>query len=248
MKVTLKWLSSSWRAARPWLAGAGLGLGLGGCAAPLEKPQAPAPAKVLWGQQPGAASQQGEPAPTAETKPDQAPPAEPSFTEDGAIDLDALAARTEQPKPGPKAQPTPQPGPKAQPGPRPKPEPKADLEAEAPASDPLAAELRRRRAEKAAREKKAARSEPPEKSAAAAPASPSYTGTNPCQAVSFSVERVRQACASGGRAAAKRVMKDAIGKATATGQSLRCSDCHANQRDYTLKSDAVAELKRWLAI
>jgi hypothetical protein len=41
-------------------------------------------------------------------------------------------------------------------------------------------------------------------------------------------------------------MKDAIGKATATGQLLKCVDCHSSQRDYALKSNAVADLKRWL--
>jgi hypothetical protein len=41
-------------------------------------------------------------------------------------------------------------------------------------------------------------------------------------------------------------MKDAIGKATATGQSLKCSNCHVDQRDYGLKSNAAEDLKRWL--
>jgi hypothetical protein len=84
------------------------------------------------------------------------------------------------------------------------------------------------------------------KSETEAPSASTYKGSDPCRAASFSVARVREACDSGGRAAAKRVMKDAIGKATATGQTLKCSNCHANQRDFTLKADAVAELKRWL--
>jgi hypothetical protein len=41
-------------------------------------------------------------------------------------------------------------------------------------------------------------------------------------------------------------MKDAIGNATASGQSLRCTNCHTNQRDYALKPDAVSDLARWL--
>lgn len=123
------------------------------------------------------------------------------------------------------------------------------------ATDPLALELQKRRAaakaraEARAEEEGKARDPDARKNEAEAgeePAASAYKGNDPCRASSFSVERVRVACASGGRAAAKRVMKDAIGKATATGQSLRCTNCHANQQDYTLKADAVADLKRWL--
>lgn len=75
---------------------------------------------------------------------------------------------------------------------------------------------------------------------------PTYDGPDPCRAQSFSVARVREACATGGRLAAKRVMKDAITRAIAMSQRLACTDCHENQRDYTLKPNAVADLERWL--
>jgi hypothetical protein len=169
------------------------------------------------------------------------------------IDLDALPAKA-APKPAPRAEPEPAPVAAAEEEAEAEEEPaaKAEPEPEPPSNDPLAVELRKRRAQASARsearkekspakKKKAKRAADDETAAAA-----SYKGSDPCRAAKFSVARVREACASGGRAAAKRVMKDAIGKATATGQTLKCSNCHSNQRDYALKADAVAELKRWL--
>jgi hypothetical protein len=128
-------------------------------------------------------------------------------------------------------------------------------EPESPASDPLAAELRKRRAQAKARSDSKSDSNGDAKSdeaanrkrvAAAAPAKPDYGGSDPCRATSFSLSRVRDACATGGRTGAKRVMKEAIGKATATGQLLKCSNCHENQSEYTLRSNAAADLQRWL--
>jgi hypothetical protein len=182
------------------------------------------------------------------------------------IDLDAPKAA---PKPAPSA--APKPAPSAAPTPARAPEPeaapvaeeeeaeeeeeepaaKAEPEPEPPSSDPLAAELRKRRAQAKARAEAKKEKAPPKRTKKKAKpeadnAVASYKGSDPCRATKFSVARVREACASGGRAAAKRVMKDAIGKATATGQLLKCSNCHSNQNDYALKADAVAELQRWL--
>ncbi len=190
-----------------------------------------------------------------------------------AIDLDALAAEKAAPKPKPASKPKPAPPPRAA-APAPKVAEKAAQEpaeekeeAEAPVAkaapepapadlgtDPLALELRKRREAAKARAEargetakgKKSSSKKNDAAEAAEPAASAYKGSDPCRATSFSLDRVRDACANGGRAAAKRVMKDAIGKATATGQSLRCTNCHANQNDYTLKGDAVADLKRWL--
>lgn len=120
-------------------------------------------------------------------------------------------------------------------------------DSEAAAAAKLAAELeKRRKAAKAQTEDEGETSE--DEAAPPEPPASGYTGPDPCRAHSFSVERVREACATGGRPAAKRVMKDAITKAIATSHSLGCSDCHANQRDYALKPKAVAELKRWLEV
>jgi hypothetical protein len=202
----------------------------------------PEPAKVTWGpsnsSEADRESESGSPEPQREAAtpvksagekaapPAPEPEADTSEDVEGAIDLDAMAAAKAA-------------------------ENTAEPETEPPpAADPVAAELQRRRAEKArrtaknkkGRSKKAAAPRP----SSSEPAAGAYTGSDPCRASKFSVPRVREACENGGRPAAKRVMKDAIGKATATGQLLKCSDCHSNQRDYALKSNAVAELKRWL--
>jgi hypothetical protein len=233
-------------------------LGLSACGGQPEVVRSPAPAKVTWGQseapstpdepasarkatgkkpapaepsagEPSAGEPSAEPR-AAERSPAEASPAEASPVMPGDIDLDATTSTAES-------------------------EPKTEDEAPeparaAPASDPLALELQKRRTAADARTTSKAKSKPKpsssKKSASVTPTASTYTGSDPCKATSFSLPRVRDACASGGRPAAKRVMKDAIGKATATGQSLKCSDCHANQRDYALKSEAVAELSRWL--
>jgi hypothetical protein len=109
----------------------------------------------------------------------------------------------------------------------------------------LAEELEKRR-EAAKAQTGAEETEAPIPKEEDAPAAPAYTGPDPCRATSFSVERVREACAAGGRASAKRVMKDAVTRAIAMSHSLGCDDCHLNQRDFTLKPNAVADLKRWL--
>lgn len=227
----------------------GASVGLGACGGTPEVARSPAPAKVKWADSdapaaPEEAAASEELAASEEAKPAAraAPPA-PEESSPTEIDLDAPVSK---PPPAPPAPPPPPPvaaeendaedDEEAAPG------------APAPAANPLAAELQRRRLEK---QRKANKGKKPKakKVASASPAEPAaggYTGSDPCRAKSFSVPRVREACAAGGRAAAKRVMKDAIGKATATGQSLKCSNCHSNQRDYALKSDAVAELERWL--
>jgi len=253
-----------------WLAAAmSLGLGFAACGGSNDVARPTGPVKkVAWN---GAADAPAEEAPAAEESEEKAEkPAAPAKkaapepeadSEDlvaggNAIDLDALPAKTPS-KPAPRAQPEPKPEEPAaaaeeeeeaeqEPVAKPEPEP------EAPSNDPLAAELRKRRAQAKARsEAKKDEEKAPKKKKAkassedAAPAA-SYKGSDPCRAANFSVSRVRDACASGGRPAAKKVMKDAISKATATGQLLKCSDCHSNQKDYSLKSAAVADLKKWL--
>jgi len=138
--------------------------------------------------------------------------------------------------------------------PAPEPPPAVEPPAAAPALDK---ELRaavnktnasdKKSASKKAAAKKSGKQPSAKKSAPAAPVASTYSGPNPCQATHFSVPRVRDACAKGGRAAAKAVMRDAIGKALASGASLKCANCHAEQQNYTLKPDAVAQLERWLA-
>jgi hypothetical protein len=204
--------------------------GLGACGGPAEPVKSSPPAKMAWGGSDATTTTDEEPAEVVEKKaeepaPEKAAAPDPSALRPGEIDLDAAPASTES---APAAE--------------------AEPEESGPASsDPVAAELQRRRNEKARKAGKGKKSKPPKSAAASGePGARSYTGSDPCKAGSFSVPRVRDACAAGGRAAAKRVMKDAISKATATGQTLKCANCHSNQRDYSLKSNAVKDLKRWL--
>ncbi len=217
-----------------WLAVSGLAPSA--CGAPAEVVQSPPPAKVVWDGE--AASAPAEPEGKEDAPSGQSASAQDDPVDDPtAIDLDApppksapAAAAAAEEEPAEEAAPV-DPGPSA---------------------DPLAVELSKRRKAAKARTSAKEKKSKPKKSASTAvaaseaPAASKYSGSDPCRATSFSVPRVRDACASGGRAGAKRVMKDAIGKATATGQVLKCSSCHANQNDYALKDDAAANLKRWL--
>jgi hypothetical protein len=238
-----------------WLTAISLGLVACGGSQEASRPTGPVK-KVAWdGSEAEAASD--EPAPAEENEKKAEPESEDEDVGAGGnvIDLDAPPAKAAA-KPAPSAPPPPEPEAVAaaeedEAEEEEEPAAKAEPEPEAPSNDPLAAELRKRRAQAKARSE-AKKGKAPAKKKKAKPAADgetaaaSYKGSDPCRASSFSVSRVREACASGGRAAAKRVMKDAIGKATATGQTLKCSNCHSNQRDYALKGDAVAELKRWL--
>ena len=226
-----------------------------GCGGSEEVVRAPA-AKVQWGS--GEAAPEGvsaddaaeTEAPPAKKEAAAAPakPAAPSEEEAalaaGAIDLDAPAERAATPAPA-AATAKAASGKEATEG-----VPGAQVSGDASASaPPPLAELQRRRNEKERSEAKgeaASAKKKPAAEPAPEPAASAYKGPEPCRAASFSIERVRSACENGGRPGAKRVMKDAINKATATGQLLKCGDCHSNTRDYSLKSDAVDKLQRWL--
>ncbi|MEM6992809.1 MAG: hypothetical protein AAF721_20000 [Myxococcota bacterium] len=69
---------------------------------------------------------------------------------------------------------------------------------------------------------------------------------DPCQAKSFSVSAVEKACKSGGRKAAKTVMKAAVKKAKAAGESMTCKTCHDNLKTFSLTGNAVADLEKWI--
>lgn len=224
-----------------------------GCGGSEEVVRAPA-AKVQWGA--GEAAPEGASAgDAAET---EAPPAkkeaaaapakqaapseEEAALEAGAIDLDAPAERAATPAPAAATA-------KAASGKEAADEaPGAQASGEVSASAPIA-ELQRRRNEKERSEAKGKAASAKKKTTpepAPEPVASAYKGPEPCRAASFTIERVRTACENGGRPGAKRVMKEAINKATATGQLLKCGDCHSNTRDYSLKSDAVDKLQRWL--
>jgi hypothetical protein len=227
--------------------------GLSGCGGQTEAPpQAPSSTPVAWKHADGDSKSE---APTADRE------AQSSSNE---IDLDALEASEASAKSaaaGKKAEPKAEPKPKPEPKPEVKAEAAAAAEdlpsegAEAPVEEPPAAPAtvaavplgkEMRAAVKDTEKEPTPKKPPPKKKPAAAAAVPAYTGPNPCTTAHFKVPRVEQACANGGRTAAKSVMKEAIGKALAAGASLKCATCHAEQNNFTLKKDAVAELKKWL--
>ncbi len=228
------WMSASF----PCLLG--LSAALLGCGAPAEMAKPPEATKVVWGEG------DDKDAPTTSAADGDDEKAGP-----GEVDLDAPVAESAPvkkkrapAKPAPEPAPAPEPEAKEEPpAPAPPPEPK-----EEPASPmPLAKEMR-------AAMKAKAKASPPQKrpedveepEPKEEPIVTGYKGANACKAARFSIPRVKEACESGGRVAAKAVMKEAVNKAFAAGSSLKCGDCHANQKDYTLKKDAVAELEKWL--
>jgi hypothetical protein len=61
---------------------------------------------------------------------------------------------------------------------------------------------------------------------------------------------VAQACARGGRAEAKKVMKEAVSAAKKNGGKFDCDDCHKGVADnnFELKSDAREKFKKLLTL
>lgn len=218
---------------------AAVSVGLGGCGAPAEEVKSPDPAKVVWG------SSEVETASDAPSNPEVTTPEPPTATEKrgaGPVEVDLDAPPPEEKKAS-KVETAPEEEEEA--------EEEEELSSDTPAVEeprpprPLEKEMRaavKSNEKKSTKPKKAVA----KKSAPAAPAASTFSGPNPCKASSFSVARVGDACAKGGRSGAKGVMKDAINRALASGTMLKCADCHAEQRDYTLKADAVAQLEKWL--
>jgi hypothetical protein len=264
---------ASWSVATLTLAA--VGVALGGCGAAQEAPR-PAPAKVVWGGSGEAepALTDGEATKTTSakparaaaepTRPPPAPPAEPGSEASGAgeIDLDKLAAA-----PAPSAA-TPAAADDASADTQRvldaakqrvsasdttdgEPSGKATGKSKGKTNASKKGSSKKRAAATKSGSSKDPAAEPSEPSKPAAPAesasaAPAYSGSDPCKTTRFSVPRVREACATGGRRGAKSVMKDAIQKAIAAGGSLRCTSCHQNQVDYSLRPDAVAQLRHWL--
>lgn len=75
--------------------------------------------------------------------------------------------------------------------------------------------------------------------------SPAQAGDE-CQTKKFKYPAVAAACKSGGRAAAKDLMKGAVKKAKAAGKDIKCTSCHEDAKDFVLKSNAVDDLKPWI--
>jgi hypothetical protein len=58
---------------------------------------------------------------------------------------------------------------------------------------------------------------------------------------------VETACKTGGRKAVKPIMKAAVQRAKAAGTDLKCTSCHEDTEDYKTKSNAVKDMKPWIA-
>lgn len=100
----------------------------------------------------------------------------------------------------------------------------------------------------------AAASEPNAPSAnvsSAAPAAPSANTQSidkPCSAGSFEFPAVESACEKGGVPKAKALMKSWVNKGKEKGENYKCTSCHDNQRTYSNKPNAVADLRKLLNV
>jgi len=81
---------------------------------------------------------------------------------------------------------------------------------------------------------------------AAAPADTGYTGEDACTTKNFHYGAIKAACHTGGRKAAKGVMKGVVQKARTGGADLQCTSCHVDTSSFQLKPNAVGDLKKWL--
>jgi len=73
-----------------------------------------------------------------------------------------------------------------------------------------------------------------------------HAGDEACTTTKFHYKQVEAACKSGGRKAAKEVMKGAVKKAKAAGKDVKCTSCHEDTKEFKLKKNAVDDLKPWL--
>ncbi len=68
----------------------------------------------------------------------------------------------------------------------------------------------------------------------------------PCTTKKFATKQVEKACKTGGRKAAKALMKKIVKKAKADGKDINCKSCHTSLKSFELKPDAVDHLKKLL--
>lgn len=67
-----------------------------------------------------------------------------------------------------------------------------------------------------------------------------------CTAKKFDHAKVEKACKSGGRPAAKKLMKDVVKKAKAAGADVNCKTCHSSLKSFELTDGASKQLGKWL--
>jgi hypothetical protein len=79
-------------------------------------------------------------------------------------------------------------------------------------------------------------------------ARPSPAADVPCTVATKGNSPVAQACAKGGRAEAKKVMKAAVKTAKSKGGKFDCDDCHKDTDNFELKPNAREDFKKLMAL
>lgn len=68
----------------------------------------------------------------------------------------------------------------------------------------------------------------------------------PCINANSEFAPVKAACAKGGQDEVKKLMKRTFDKQKAEGNEIKCNACHENLKDYKLKPNGKADLKKYL--
>ena len=76
--------------------------------------------------------------------------------------------------------------------------------------------------------------------------SASADGPKPCINANSEFAAVKAACAKGGQDEAKKMMKSIVDKQKAAGNEIKCNGCHENLKDYKIKANGKADLKKYL--
>jgi len=76
--------------------------------------------------------------------------------------------------------------------------------------------------------------------------SASADGPKPCINANSEFAKVKAACAKGGQDEVKKMMKAVFDKEKAAGNDVKCNSCHENLKDYKLKPNGKADLKKYM--
>jgi hypothetical protein len=78
-------------------------------------------------------------------------------------------------------------------------------------------------------------------------ATPARAADTKCTIATKPETEVGKACASGGRPAAKKDMKEMVKKAKANGQKFTCEGCHKDLDNYALTKNGQEDFKKLVA-
>jgi hypothetical protein len=79
-------------------------------------------------------------------------------------------------------------------------------------------------------------------------ASIAFAKDKPCQVATEGNSPIAQACAEGGRDAAKHKMKELVKAANKNGGDFKCGRCHESTKTFELKDNAPDDLEKLLQI